>query len=110
MTGTLQPFTTVRNTPAGRAHESGGACTNMLSNLAWVPLSSWKETAVNSRPYAYKVEDLASVLPIGRTRIFALIKSGELESIKVGRSRLIPTDSVERFLQRLRVEQNGDVA
>jgi excisionase family DNA binding protein len=58
------------------------------------------------RPYAYKIEDLSSVLPIGRTRIFALIKSGELESVKVGRSRLIPADAVERFLQRLRREQN----
>jgi excisionase family DNA binding protein len=64
---------------------------------------------VNTHPYAYKVEDLPALLPIGRTRIFALIKSGELESIKVGRSRLIPADAVEGFLARLRAEQNGTV-
>jgi excisionase family DNA binding protein len=62
---------------------------------------------VNARPLAYRIEDLPAIIPIGRTRIFALIKSGELESVKVGRSRLIPADAVERFLDRLRAEQNA---
>jgi excisionase family DNA binding protein len=37
------------------------------------------------------VDDVASTLSILRTQVFALIASGELQSLKVGRRRLVPT-------------------
>lgn len=47
---------------------------------------------------AYRPEDLVAVLGIGRTTIFALMKSGDLESFKVGRMRLVSAEAVKRFL------------
>lgn len=44
---------------------------------------------------------------IGRTTVFALIKSGELESIKVGRRRYVPLAALNDYLNRLRSEQNA---
>lgn len=48
------------------------------------------------------VEEAADRLNIGRTRMFALIKSGEIESVSIGRLRRIHPDAVEAYARRLR--------
>ncbi len=47
-------------------------------------------------------EQAAQLLAIGRTKVFELIRSGELESIRIGSSRRIPIDAIESFVFRLR--------
>jgi excisionase family DNA binding protein len=47
-------------------------------------------------------EQAAQSLAIGRTKVFELIRSGELESIRIGSSRRIPIDAIEEFVFRLR--------
>lgn len=51
------------------------------------------------------VEQFAEQTNLGRTTVFALIKSGEVASVKVRRLRRIPSDEVERFVQSLRDQQ-----
>lgn len=46
------------------------------------------------------VEAAAESLSIGRTGIFALIKSGALKSVKIGKRRLIPVAELEAFAAR----------
>ena len=48
---------------------------------------------------AYRPDDAALVLGLGRTTTYALIREGRLRSIKVGRRRLIPASEIERFLE-----------
>jgi excisionase family DNA binding protein len=48
------------------------------------------------------VEEAARRLGIGRTTCFALIASGELESVKVGSLRRIPVDALVAYVRRLR--------
>ncbi|GAB2915531.1 excisionase family DNA-binding protein [Streptomyces mayteni] len=48
------------------------------------------------------VEEAARRLSIGRTTCFALIGSGELESVPVGRLRRVPADAVRDYVTRLR--------
>ncbi|MFF0535374.1 helix-turn-helix domain-containing protein [Streptomyces coelicoflavus] len=48
------------------------------------------------------VEEAARRLGIGRTTCFALIASGELESVKVGSLRRIPADALAAYVGRLR--------
>lgn len=52
------------------------------------------------------VEQAARTLAISRTRVFALIGSGELESIKLGGSRRIPRDAIQRFVDTQVSEQS----
>ena len=52
-------------------------------------------------------EQAAEALGIGRTTIFALIKSGEIESIRIGRLRRVPADAIKAYTSRLSTEQNG---
>lgn len=47
------------------------------------------------------VEQVARYLHCGRTQVFALIKSGELLSVKVGRRRLIPASAVLSYLEAI---------
>ncbi len=55
------------------------------------------------------VEEAAERLGIGRTLMYALVKSGDVESIAIGRLRRIPLDSLDDFVERLRhVLPRGD--
>lgn len=52
--------------------------------------------------------DAARLLGIGRTTVFALMKSGRLRSVQIGRSRRIPMTEVKAFANRLIAEQNPE--
>lgn len=45
-----------------------------------------------------KPEEAAPMLGIGRNGVYALIRSGELRHIKVGRKILIPLNAIDEFL------------
>ena len=47
------------------------------------------------------VEEVAKILGIGRTRTWSLVMSGEIASVKIGRSRRVMPKAVEDYLERL---------
>ncbi|MFJ8754481.1 excisionase family DNA-binding protein [Streptomyces sp. NPDC102441] len=49
------------------------------------------------------VEEAARRLGIGRTLCFRLIRTGQLESVPVGRLRRVPADAVQDYVTRLRM-------
>ena len=48
---------------------------------------------------ATSINDAAKALSLGRTSIYALIREGRLETIKLGRRTLIKVESVRRLLE-----------
>lgn len=50
------------------------------------------------------VPEVMAVLRLGRCTVYDLIRSGRLESIKVGRSRRVPADAVNALVCHLREE------
>jgi excisionase family DNA binding protein len=52
-------------------------------------------------------EQAAEMLNIGRCKVYDLLRTGELESVKIGRLRRIPVDNVHRFATRLVEESRG---
>jgi excisionase family DNA binding protein len=56
------------------------------------------------------VEEAAALLRIGRSRVYDLIASGEIESVKIGGSRRVPRDAAEAYVRRLVAEQGADPA
>lgn len=46
-------------------------------------------------------EEAAAELRIARRRVFELIKSGELESVKIGKSRRIRRDDLAKYVAGL---------
>ncbi len=55
----------------------------------------------------YRTDEVAEQLGVGPTTAKALIKSGELRSVKIGRARRVPADALHEYVQRLDAEQNG---
>ncbi|UXY36115.1 helix-turn-helix domain-containing protein [Streptomyces albidocamelliae] len=53
------------------------------------------------------VEEAARRLRIGRTTCYALIRTGELESVPVGRLRRVPVDAPAAYVTRLRTAQRA---
>jgi excisionase family DNA binding protein len=56
------------------------------------------------------VEEAAHRLRIGRTLIYQLISSGELESVKVGRLRRVPADCLPEYVAVLRGTRGSEAA
>jgi excisionase family DNA binding protein len=56
------------------------------------------------------VEESAAQLRIGRSRMFDLIRRGEVLSVKVGGSRRIPYDSLRAYVHKLVTEQASSAA
>ncbi len=57
------------------------------------------------------VEEAARRLRIGRTMAFSLLSTGELQSVRIGRRRLIPVEALRDFVRRLReADPTGEVA
>ena len=46
-------------------------------------------------------------LGVGLTTVYELLKSGELESFRVGRARRIPRTSIKSFIHRNTVDRRG---
>jgi excisionase family DNA binding protein len=61
-------------------------------------------------PLVLTVEGAAERLGIGRTLMYALVKSGAIESVCIGRLRRIPADALETFVQSLRAGNSDKVA
>lgn len=55
-------------------------------------------------------EEAADALGVGRTTVYALLKSGDLESIQIGRLRRIPTDCLAPCVARLSDNQSDPAA
>jgi excisionase family DNA binding protein len=47
------------------------------------------------------VEAAAELLSVSRTRIFALIKTGEMQSVRIGRLRRIPAAALAEYVRAL---------
>ena len=58
-----------------------------------------------NEPILLTVEDAARVLSIGRSRLYMLLRSGEIESVSLGRSRRIPAAAIQTYVDALREEQ-----
>lgn len=56
------------------------------------------------------VEEAAERLRLGRTLVYRLISSGELESVKVGRLRRVPAECLPEYVATLRRAGKGTTA
>ncbi len=55
-----------------------------------------------SEKLMYAVTDAVVTTSLGRTTIYQKIRSGELETVKVGNRRLITAESLHAFVDRLK--------
>ena len=58
-------------------------------------------------PTLLSVEAAATQLSIGRTTMYALIKTGAITSVRIGRLRRIPAEALTAYTDRLVAEQHA---
>lgn len=58
-------------------------------------------------PITVRIPDAARMLGLGRSKIYELIASGDIEIVKLGRSTLVPVASLHALIERLKREQLG---
>jgi excisionase family DNA binding protein len=64
-----------------------------------------KETALARVPKLLLTpEDAALQLSISRTRVYDLIRRGDLASVRIGRVRRIPVAALQAYVERLQLE------
>jgi excisionase family DNA binding protein len=63
------------------------------------------ETNARRRPSAapilYTPEQVADALGVSRSKVYILLSSGQLRSVRIGGSRRIPVDAVDEFVRDL---------
>ncbi|MFE3449069.1 helix-turn-helix domain-containing protein [Nonomuraea sp. NPDC059194] len=52
-------------------------------------------------PLLYKPEEVAVQLRISRTKVYALLRSGEIRSVKIDGCRRIPVAALSEYIARL---------
>lgn len=57
-------------------------------------------------PLLLSIADAGKTLSISRTKCWEMVNRGEIESVRLGGRRLIPTEALEDFVARIRMEQN----
>lgn len=61
-----------------------------------------KREIVLDRPRVlYRVEEAAELLSVSRNRIYELIRSNQLRTVLVGKSRRVPARSLDEYVARL---------
>jgi excisionase family DNA binding protein len=58
--------------------------------------------AAGIAPVLLTVAQAAQALAIGRTTLYELIRGGELEVIRIGRSTRVPVDAIDTYVDRQR--------
>lgn len=53
-------------------------------------------------PICVRVNDAARMIGVGRTKLYELIASGEIETVKLGKATRITTASLQELVRRRR--------
>lgn len=54
-------------------------------------------------------EHAAKLLAVGRTKLFELLRTGAIESVRIGAARRIPAAALTAYVDRLRRDEAVDV-
>jgi excisionase family DNA binding protein len=60
--------------------------------------------SASTDPYLLTVEAAAQRLSLSRAQLYVLLRRKDLESVRIGTSRRIPSQSLLAYIERLRVE------
>jgi excisionase family DNA binding protein len=71
------------------------------------PIVDEREEVVTDDKLLLRIEEAAKRLGIGRSLMYRLVLSGEVQSVPLGRLRRIPAEALREYVERLRVEASG---
>ena len=91
--------------PTPSEHRRSAEIADLLARLAALMTEQPPTSEVQPRSMPARVlltvEEAADLLHIGKTKTYALVKSGEIESVLIGRLRRIHVDAINAYATRL---------
>jgi excisionase family DNA binding protein len=75
---------------------------NLFANTQLEETTTVQQQNPATVPLVLTIEQAAERLGIGRSLMYALVSSGEVESVTIGRLRRIPADALVEYIARLR--------
>ncbi len=73
-------------------------------------MSEQSATTRNMARLLLTVKEAAEALGIGRSKVYELVMSGQLESVRIGGSRRVPVDALHNFVNELRLRGAQETA
>jgi excisionase family DNA binding protein len=61
---------------------------------------------VRAQPLLLDIREACAALRISRAKFYQELAAGRIESVSIGARRLVPSDALEDYVQRLRTEQS----
>ena len=49
----------------------------------------------------YRIDEAAELLSISKSRVYELVRSGQIRTVKVGKSHRVPARSLDEYVARL---------
>lgn len=97
------PIRNIRNTSIPSDQRCCGccACSGSLDPSEGDGVASRSAAAAPEPRLLYRVQEVAHLLNISRSRVFELLRSGELRSVTQGRTRLVPRNALFDFIAAL---------
>jgi excisionase family DNA binding protein len=77
----------------------------LLTTSKWLVAVTQGVVMTADSQLLFTPEQAAAKLAAGRTTIYALMASGELQSVKIGRSRRIPSVALKEYVGKLKGTQ-----
>jgi excisionase family DNA binding protein len=65
-----------------------------------------REPVANSAATILTVPEAYAELRVSRSKLYGLIRSNKLNTIRIGRRRLIPREAIHELVQQLRTKEN----
>jgi excisionase family DNA binding protein len=87
-----------------------GKLAQLAERLAAGNIESMSSIVPESSRLLLSVEEAAHRLGIGRTTAFYLIRSGDLDSVRVGRLRRVHVDAINAYVARLVAQAKSEIA
>lgn len=60
---------------------------------------------MDKQPILVTVDELATLLNIGRTVAWELVRKRKIKSVKIGRTRRVPVTAIQEYVERLLDEE-----
>jgi excisionase family DNA binding protein len=71
-----------------------------LRQLRITSAQRWRKF-MESKPILVSVVEASRLLSIGRTAAWDLVRKRKIRSVKIGRTRRVPVEAIQEYVQRL---------
>ena len=75
-----------------------------ISHCGRLPRIYFRQDKANNAPIVLTVPEASNMLRVSKWTLYQLIRSRQLDTIKIGRRRVVPVAAIQAYVDRLQAE------